>query len=902
MFTYIQNHEYLNEHPEILSEYKNSMIFLGDQQQIYVPVINTYVGLGVDAYSYILEKFNGNESNLSDLISYINNNNVTSIYAQYSPKDFGTGSFDIPYNGDADSPNLTQLTINSNDPNFSKNIQKLKANRNVVIRGVHDDTNVFNTLNTNSGINVTIKHEGSLQSGSVNDKYSYSYYNPEHDIILIDDSKTWSYIASVNSYIIDFASKFATQQANRIYKNIIGEDTVYIEKEFNEAFINDIIIDNESNQSNQIRKIQNVYVKGADNDGEEQWYEVYVGNELDENQNYDNNGIYIAVKDPDNNNVIRYEKIAEYNNTYNIYTYVNSTIPFNNDPKSGSLETIVLGTENLKTPVWYQFDDALTSTYNMNVSDGIQTIKEVAYILDLITNGSNEPGSDDPAISLTYNIAQNYKDIQDLKNRQDAVEKGSVISLTGKSDNAYLTVNTFSESWNADKPAQGNVTAQINLVLGQLYTGPDNNSYAAYLPSHANEAGVIKNYYYTLNDDDNYDNYYSVSDLSKTDSKIYQMLSEYYGDDFLTANLGTDRPKPAQQITDSNDVISYTTFENSNNTISQIIANSAEFPYIYWNKHRLFEFDDVTTENLPTKGLTTVQWVTTYVGWAADDIINRLNIVNNATQEAIDNSIKNLYAYAGDNIEAHNSYSDQSSLGLFVSNVTEHNGIIEVAKTKLPLDEIISSTSFSPGLTTDNDNSGKIYCNVTKEFACENYSDNNIYAISKIHGTKQPISSSNINDIRTSNDFIFVMDCGTISEFTPVNSTATINDIITNGGKVSYFYKDIRYVNNSNIYQYIPLDPQIAYTNTSLGLFNDNGGVIENKIYYSASFVNHNYYLKTDTYHNNDGSTTTVINAYISYLSTSSESSTGFADAWDVRRTIESMFTWIDLTTNKVIS
>ena len=31
--------------------YYNSMIFIGDEQQIYVPVMDTYVGIGTTAYN-----------------------------------------------------------------------------------------------------------------------------------------------------------------------------------------------------------------------------------------------------------------------------------------------------------------------------------------------------------------------------------------------------------------------------------------------------------------------------------------------------------------------------------------------------------------------------------------------------------------------------------------------------------------------------------------------------------------------------------------------------------------------------------------------------------------------------------------------------------------------------------
>ena len=904
MFTYIQNHSNLT--PSMINEYKNSMIFIGDQKQIYVPVINSYVGLGVDAYSYILDKFNNNEADLLDLLNHINKNNVTSIFAQYSEKDFANkadGPYYIPYpdvvadpqhNNDRDHELYVEVhggSINSSV------IESLKAKRNVVIRGIHDEDVLLNSSNTNSGINVTIHHDGVLSQGE-DGKYSYSYHDPEHDIILIDDSKTWDHIAYLNTYMIDFTTKFATQQANRIYKNIIGEgdDPVYIEKEFDEAFI--------SYQTG-LKSIENVYVKDVNN----HYYPIYVGSEIDSsNSSFTTND---QINDPDSNHpnpsyIYVYNNI---NNTYSpIYTYnTDPNVPREYsyidvvniafDTSNGGLEYIK-GSQSF-TPVWYQKDDAITSTYNMNISDGIQTIKEVAYILDVITNGD----MNDTAISLSYNIAQNWQDIQELKKFQSGIVESAVTSVEGNSSNEYLTMTYYSkELWgNGDSPAKGGVAIDLGLVLAQTYVA-NGSTYAAYLSNHVNNINIQK-YYYTLKDPTNYNNYYHASILNDSESELYKMLQEYFNaaDDSAVSNIAV---RVANRTVDQDTgKVSYS-IQGTDNIIIQNIRN--EDRYIYWDKHRVFNFNNVQTkEILPTKGLTTVDWVTTYVGWAAENIINRVNNVNAATSEAINNAITSLYAYTGDAYGHDTSYSDQTNVGLFVSHVTEHNGIIEVHKKKLPLDNIISSTTFTPGITINNSNEGHILCSIEPEFVSK-YKSTNSYNFYEVDSNGNIIRQilSNVDTIDLNSNY--KIDCGQISAFNIVPTNNTINDIIVNLGKVSYFYKEsIKNSSNQeavNYDQYIPLDPQIAYSDTSLGLFDANGNVIENKIYYStSSSFNQNYYLRTITHHNEDGSTSTSINAYISYLATASKTSTGFADAWDVRRTIESMFTWVDITTNKII-
>ena len=44
-----------------------------------------------------------------------------------------------------------------------------------------------------------------------------------------------------------------------------------------------------------------------------------------------------------------------------------------------------------------------------------------------------------------------------------------------------------------------------------------------------------------------------------------------------------------------------------------------------------------------------------------------------------------------------------------------------------------------------------------------------------------------------------------------------------------------------------------------------------------------------------------TITTYITPLQSASPTNTGLADAWNVRQTIESMFAWVNLKTNKII-
>ena len=320
MFTYIQNHEYLNSHPEIVSEYKNSMIFIGDQQQIYVPVINSYVGLGKDAYTYLLNKLDNNTGDFNVLYDILKHDTVTSLYAQYSVKDLAETTTSTTIN----SPLGNNYTIpNGGDSLYTKTAnQILQAKRNVVVRGAWNDENLdVNDRVLNSGINVTIKHQGNnYVTGTAIDsngnEYTYSYYNPEHDIILIDDTYTWTYINTQSSYIIKFAYEFATAQANRVYHNI-----------------------------------QPVYVKLKDNSADE-GYRYY---EVTRNSNYlvaNGNNIWDLVNN-------------EIPNGTNIAIFAEGGTQGYLDPNQSIM---------IYEPVWYQKDSAITGSHNTNIADGIQTI------------------------------------------------------------------------------------------------------------------------------------------------------------------------------------------------------------------------------------------------------------------------------------------------------------------------------------------------------------------------------------------------------------------------------------------------------------------------------------------------------------------------------------------------
>jgi len=69
---------------EIKRIYNNSMIFIGDEQQIYVPAMETYVGIGMTSYNNTINRIDAVEDQIAKLAKDLASDMVSRIYANYS--------------------------------------------------------------------------------------------------------------------------------------------------------------------------------------------------------------------------------------------------------------------------------------------------------------------------------------------------------------------------------------------------------------------------------------------------------------------------------------------------------------------------------------------------------------------------------------------------------------------------------------------------------------------------------------------------------------------------------------------------------------------------------------------------------------------------------------------------
>ena len=81
IFSYIDVAQDLT--PEMIHEYTNSLIFIGDEQQIYHPLTGAYVGIGMSNFNEVKDQIQNTTNMLRHLDTHIHQNVVNSIFASY---------------------------------------------------------------------------------------------------------------------------------------------------------------------------------------------------------------------------------------------------------------------------------------------------------------------------------------------------------------------------------------------------------------------------------------------------------------------------------------------------------------------------------------------------------------------------------------------------------------------------------------------------------------------------------------------------------------------------------------------------------------------------------------------------------------------------------------------------
>jgi hypothetical protein len=542
---------------------------------------------------------------------------------------------------------------------------------------------------------------------------------------------------------------------------------------------------------------------------------------------------------------------------------------------------------NEYVPVFYQKDTSYTAYSNINIVDGINTIKEIAYVLDIITDGADETG-----ISLTYNIAYNYVEIEKLKKWKEDIGTSTVSSIkaesTGPTSN-LITLTQYSEDHWGSGESTGNVVIDTKLNVAKVipnrqyqkekydafgnFDGTETAwaDYAIYDPSLLKDYEQFA-YTYKWVYNPNY------SDTTGTVKTSAEAGTTYAGGWFTGAGWSAtvtagNYTKNGKFLADGSDKVWVVKNVSGGTTINNVAdlqaciieeATLAEqatenYPYIYipWS----LPYAGAVTKDGVLDALTDVRWVTAYVNSTYELLSNRIKNSSGVTEAFLNSEFeKRTVAYT-------------AGAGQYISYVGEENGYLQASYTNLPSDYLTEGVI----VTTYNIKYVKATATEIKTNV-DVFGNNAIYA----DNLTTPIDPLTLK-IGDNTTYYVKFDDGT-NGFTAVTSpssgTLDINKSI--------------YVLEGNVYKPISIQEAIAGGGISSDLTTVSG-----TYYYAPNSSSNDRYLDANSFHvDADGSNRFRINAYITYVRNATETNTGLADAYDVRKTIEDMFTWIDLRTN----
>ncbi len=472
LYAYIRHGIDINDN--IKDVYRNSMIFIGDEQQIYVPVMDTYVGIGMTSYNNTLNRISYLEGRINEVAETLSSDLVSKLYANYSYTDLTFNSYI-----NATDKGQSLAAFNEGGEEF------WQLNNEVTIRGINDydpetgfartiehpyivvdsDGNEYR-LNQAAPYGNGLEYQVDVSSGNVaynasglyvnyNDGETYtkmptsgikvtpvwggitSVENPiTHQPIAkrignrleIDDSLTWSYMTSAYAYTLNYSQLYTNSEIERVYHNLLGEPTaIYVPVSF------DSVVDDVTTEFNKL-SIQDQERYAAENnvitwpavatvangaqteagnatiDGvTTAWltyntytvvYKVksgdYYWSAYSSDINYeiaslkDGNLAYTpfsvaqisSLLDEDQANNAGFEAVADTDEYTATSAFITSYGP--------SSYSLMRYTDSFVAnfPQIYIKDTQYNSTYNMNIKDGIETLKEVAYLLDILSDGT----------------------------------------------------------------------------------------------------------------------------------------------------------------------------------------------------------------------------------------------------------------------------------------------------------------------------------------------------------------------------------------------------------------------------------------------------------------------------------------------------------------------------------
>ena len=350
-------------------------------------------------------------------------------------------------------------------------------------------------------------------------------YKNGKNVFTIDDTQTWSYITARNAEIMQLTKDYTSSEVNRIYAELLGIQNggiipVSYNQIWNVAANENALNDNDKDDVVAVAlPTDKIYFKKVTIDLKKDTTGEFIpkGLEVTPFKVDGNDKTFYYLTTNTGKVAYEYSYFAEYYDkgsnpidyVLGVDTNIGNEIEFIEDLRKPAENTIlgadmkptgeedgtITPTTNRKaqynlpyiyeriktidevTPgsQYFLYDASLSSaTDNINLADGINTLKEVAHVLDLITNGSLETGNpENSGIELAYSIAQNHVDIIDLDKRLDKLEAGenAVRSLQEATHGPHLDLHLASDT-NRDGKYYQDVTISASLNLAYTYSEP----------------------------------------------------------------------------------------------------------------------------------------------------------------------------------------------------------------------------------------------------------------------------------------------------------------------------------------------------------------------------------------------------------------------------------------------
>ena len=432
LFAYIQYHDDINEN--IKNIYKNSLIFIGDEQQIYVPAMETYVGIGMTAYNTTLDTISEIQSAVAQLqkkASGASVNYITTGFTFGSEVRTSDDNGDLKYGTYIDANTSALNPVNLGDSNAS-NFMSGKVfifgedNYNPDTHFAYHPGSRF-ILQNNEGDVVRVSGTDALDNSwkeNATSGISLSYgtfwtyvhvdgndiYAPSYSYLRINDSKTWSYMTSAYSYTLDFTRNYTDLQVETLYHDLLGIGEQILVPVANSSMWK---VDPTTGNSN-----------------------IFIGGTFYEWDASTTPVIPISLNNSDNPS----DWTMPTGETNNWKTFSGNFADFNNDHE------------------YYKISTDYNNTYNMNISNGIQTIKEVAYILDQITDGGIgtttylTKGQWDAATGSSNAPSYDVTSYQYDPNNTNKTYTGTIYRVISSNGNPTTNINKYAYWVNAADP------------------------------------------------------------------------------------------------------------------------------------------------------------------------------------------------------------------------------------------------------------------------------------------------------------------------------------------------------------------------------------------------------------------------------------------------------------------